>query len=297
MAATPACPTGCSAPCRFAFTVGAFDVFRCQDCGLYRLTGASHGQDLALDRTQFGDAFRRLRSSNYRHILDAVAQHAPLVNARLLDVGSSSGWFLQSAVERGCLCFGIEPDPYFCEQARRSLPASVEVVEGYFPRDLPVHWGPFDIITFHDVFEHLDDPVGILEACRARLSQRGLVLLSLPSADGFVYRLGLQLRRVGWQRPLERIYQVNYPFPHLYYFAPASLERLAKRSGFEVIASGRVDGFAVRGSLHRAKLDEPADVIEMIGQYVTALGLVGLALVQRMLPADNIYVVLRPRRT
>jgi SAM-dependent methyltransferase len=295
MTMLPACAAGCDGACRFAFTVGSFDAFCCPGCGLYRLIGVSHGHELALDRTQFDDAFRSLRSRNYRRVFDRVAHHISLPDAKLLDVGSSSGWFLESAVERGCRCFGIEPDPFFCERARRSLPPSVQVIGGYFPRDLPAEWCPFDIITFHDVFEHLEDPVGTLEACRERLTEGGLVILSLPSAQGFVYNLGVLLHRFGWKAPLERMFQVNYPFPHLFYFTRASLERLADHTGFEVVAGDRLDGFAVRGSLHRAKLDESTNVVAMIGQYAKALGLVGFALVQKILPADNIYVILRPR--
>jgi len=295
MTTASACPAGCDAASSPALVVGAFEVVRCPACGLYSLSGVSEGHELALDRTQFDEAFHGLRRSNYQRILDAVSTHVSLPGTRLLDVGSSSGWFLETAVERGCRCFGIEPDPFFCERARRSLPAEVEVVEGYFPRDLPAGWAPFDIITFHDVFEHLDDPHAVLEACRERLKENGLVVLSVPSAGGFVYRLGILLYRLGWKRPLERIFQVNYPFPHLFYFSPASIELLARRAGFDVVAGGRIDGFAVRGSLHRARLDEPANVREMAGQYATAIGLVGIALVQRMLPADNVYVILRPR--
>jgi SAM-dependent methyltransferase len=295
MTAIPACPLRCHDACRFAFTVGAFDVYRCQGCGLYLLSGGPQTGDLTLDRTQFDEAFRTLRLSNYRRIFDAVSQHIALKSARLLDVGSSSGWFLHSAAEHGCACFGIEPDAYFGERAKSSLPPAVSIVGGYFPQDLPAEWGSFDIITFHDVFEHLDDPEAVLAACRARLKAQGLVVLSLPSADGFAFRLGQLLWRLGWKRPLERIFQVNYPFPHLYYFTPRSLARLAASTGFDIIGSGPVDGFAVRGSLRRARLDESTPGVGIVGQYATALGLLGLALLQRVVPADSIYVILRPK--
>lgn len=298
MTAVPACPARCSAPSSPAFVVGTFDVFRCGGCGLYLLHREPDGAApaLDLDRTQFDEAFRDLRVGNYRRILDDVSSRVALGGARVLDVGSSTGWFLETAVERGCLCFGIEPDPFFCERARRSMPVGIEVVEGYFPRDVPREWEPFDIITFHDVFEHLEDPRAILEACRGRLTDRGLVVLSLPSAHGFVYRLGTLFYRLGWKSPLERMFQVNYPFPHLFYFTPESIGSLVAAAGFEVVTSGRIDGFAVRGSLHRARLDEPRDATGTAGQYATALGLAGIALVQRAMPPDNIYLILRPRR-
>jgi hypothetical protein len=93
------------------------------------------------------------------------------------------------------------------------------------------------------------------------------------------------------------MYQINYPYPHLYYFTPDSLTRLATDTGFDVLHFGRTDGFAVRGSLNRARLDEPGTALAGMIQYATALALVGIALVQRALPPDNIYVILRPRPT
>jgi SAM-dependent methyltransferase len=290
----PACPAGCTAAPAYAFTVGSFDVRRCPACGTYLLGGAPAAR-ATLDRTQFDDAFRSLRLSNYHRILDDIAERKPLAGARVLDVGSSSGWFLQAAAERGCRCFGIEPDPFFCEGARATLPAGVEVIQGHFPEQVPAAWGLFDVITFHDVFEHLDDPQAVLAACRARFAPGGLLVLSLPSADGFAYRLGTRLYRMGWKSPLERMFQVNYPYPHLFYFTRESLTRLAQRARYEVVRTGRIDGFAVRGSLHRARLDEPDNALQSVAQYATALALVGMALVQRALPADNIYVILRPR--
>jgi SAM-dependent methyltransferase len=168
-------------------------------------------------------------------------------------------------------------------------------MQGHFPADVPVGWGKFDVITFHDVFEHLADPHRILGACRARLARGGVLVLSLPSARGFVYRLGKLLYRGGWRRPLERMFQVNYPYPHLFYFTMKALRQLAEANGLEVAGAGRIDGLAVRGSLHRARLDESAPGVGTLEQYATALGLAAIALVQRALPPDNIYVILRPR--
>lgn len=295
MSASARCPAGCGAAPAAAFAVGSFTVVRCPQCGVYLLAGAHPGRGAALDKTQFTDAFRTLRSSNYEHILDDIARYKPLQGAQVLDVGSSSGWFLQAAARRGCRCFGIEPDPFFCEGARASLPVGAEVVEGHFPEDVPAAWGAFDVITFHDVFEHLDDPHGVLTACAARLAPGGLVVLSLPSAGGFVYRLGMLLYGLGWKQPLERMFQVNYPYPHLFYFTGEGLTRLAAEAGYDIVRMGRIDGFAVRGSLSRARLDERGNAMQGAGQYAAALALVGMALVQRALPADNVYVILRPR--
>jgi SAM-dependent methyltransferase len=289
------CPAGCDATPAPTFDLTNFTVDRCPTCGVYSLQGQAGQPATALDREQFADAFRSIRWRNYGQILDQVGTRVSLAGALVLDVGCSVGWFLEAAAARGCRCLGIEPDAFFCERAREALPASIELAQGYFPADLPPGWAPFDVITFHDVFEHLPDPRAMLRACRERLTSGGVTVLSLPSADGFVYQIGRLLYRLGWKGPLERMYQVHYPFPHLFYFTPKSLALLAQRAGFEVVHIGRLDGFAVSGALARARMDEGGGVMQAVATYLNAAVLVAFALLQRALPSDNIYVILRSR--
>lgn len=288
------CAAGCNAPRVPVFTLAGQPVFRCSECGLYRLQAVPSLERAALDRSKFDDAFRDLRQAGYARILDSLARLRPLNGARVLDVGSSVGWFLAAAQARGCRAFGIEPDPFFCERARQSLSPETQLVQGYFEADLPAAWGTFDIITFHDVFEHLADPAQVLAACRARLAPDGLLVLSLPSADGFVFRLGLALAKLGVYGPLERMFQVHYPFPHLYYFAARSLRRLAATHGFSLLTLADLPGFRLSGSLRRAQMDRAEAAGARLGIYANAAALTAFALLQPLLPADNIVAILRP---
>lgn len=291
-----ACPAGCPAPARVVFTLAGSIVRCCQGCGLYLLDAqAKPGTSGRLDRGRFDEAFRDLRHGNYAQILDTVDRLNRLDGARVLDVGSSSGWFLDAARRRGARCFGIEPDPYFCERARRALPDDVSLVNGFFPGDLPAGWDAFDVITFHDVFEHLEDPLGVLDACARRLAPGGLLVLSVPSADGFVFRLGALLRRFGVDGPLERAFQVHYPFPHLLYLAPRSVEALAARAGFAVVRQLSLRGFRLRGSLRRAQMDAAEGARGRLGVCANGAALAAFALLQPFVPADNIAVILRPK--
>lgn len=292
----PGCPAGCIAPPGRVFTLAGRDVRRCPQCGLFRLEArAKPDVSGRLDRSRFDEAFRELRRDNYAQILDAVDRFRPVDGARVLDVGSSSGWFLEAAHRRGARCFGIEPDPYFCERARRALPDDVSLVNGFFPRDLPDGWAAFDVITFHDVFEHLEDPLGVLDACARRLAPDGVLVLSVPSADGFVFRLGALLRRFGVDGPLERAFQVHYPFPHLLYLAPRSVAALAARAGFAVVRQLSLRGFRLRGSLRRAQMDAAEGASGRLGVYANGAALAAFALLQPFVAADNIAVILRPK--
>jgi SAM-dependent methyltransferase len=266
---------------------------RCPECGLYTLVAAAVPGAAELDRTQFEGAFRDLRLANYTHILERLRLLTPLPGRTLLDVGCSSGWFLEVATGAGCVCYGIEPDGFFYDRLASQPPPGCHLVQGFFDRDLPASWGPFDVITFHDVFEHLPRPVEVLRAARRRLAQEGHVVLSLPSADGFAFQVGRGLYRLGITAPLERMFQLQYPYPHLFYFSRRSLVRVARRAGFAPVLVEPLRSFSARGALHRARMDRARNICSAIKQYASAGALLAFAAVERFLPADNVLVILR----
>lgn len=289
------CPAACGQPALLAFDLRCHHVLQCPICGLYMLALSPDHAGTLLDRTQVLDALEGLRVSNYQHILQRLAEPVSVQGRRLLDVGCSGGLFLGLASDAGYEGHGIEPDAFFYARAKQALPPRVPVVHGHFPSELPREWGRFDVITFHDVFEHLPDPVTVLQAVRDRLTADGVVVLSLPMADGFVFAVARLLYRCGFTGPLERMFQVHYPYPHLFYFARRSIAALAQRAGFETVLMERLRSFSARGSLHRARFDRAQGSIGRAKQYAGALALIGFALLERVLPADNGWVILRPR--
>jgi len=293
IAAGVRCPAGCPADTRRLWMWGGYDVARCPECGVFVLGGEAH-HVAGLDRTEFEAALRALRLANYARILRRLERLVALPGRTLLDVGCSSGWFLELAARAGMECYGIEPDTFFYERLRDTPLPGASIGQGYFPRDVPADWGPFEIISFHDVFEHLPDPAAVMRAVRERLVPGGLLVLSLPVADGFVFRLARFLRGVGMAAPLARAFQVNYPYPHLFYFTRRSIRVLAERSGFELVVLEPLRSFSASGALHRARLDRAGDRVGTLARYANAAALVGFAAVQHVLPADNALVILRP---
>lgn len=287
------CPGGCVAALEPAFSLAGQRVTHCPECGLYILHPVLAGS-AQLDRSQFEAAFRTLRLANYARILRRLQQLTPLARRSLLDVGCSVGWFLDMATRTGCVGYGIEPDGFFFSRLAENLPPGCHVVQGFFDRDLPADWGPFDFITFHDVFEHLADPVSVLRAARNRLAAGGYVVLSLPVADGFVFHTSRRLYQLGISGPLERMFQINYPYPHISYFSRQGLIGVARQAGFATVLMEPLRSFSTRGALRRAQMDRADGILTTIGQYLRAATLLAFAAVEWFLPADNVLVILRP---
>jgi 2-polyprenyl-3-methyl-5-hydroxy-6-metoxy-1,4-benzoquinol methylase len=108
---------------------------------------------------------------------DLVAK-VPPGSRTVLDVGCSRGATAGPLRRAGVTrIVGIEPNQADAAQARRVydevLATPLECVREEFP-------GLFDAVLFGDVLEHLVDPSAALERVRPWLSERGVVVASLP---------------------------------------------------------------------------------------------------------------------
>lgn len=191
---------------------------RCPGCGYLGSTltpGAGTGIE-GLDA---------VRQMNFETLLDRLERTRPLAGLRLLEVGCAKGWFLDAARRRALRIHAIEPE---AANAREAQAKGHAVETGFFPEHL-VDRGPYDLIVFNDVFEHLPDPGGALAAVERLLAPGARAVLNLPSSNGALYRIATLMDRLGYAAPLDRLWQKGLPSPHVSYFNARSLERLARR--------------------------------------------------------------------
>jgi SAM-dependent methyltransferase len=216
-------------PACLAATTRAFARFRdgtfhrCDSCALLFSPDIRPLTRDGLHRAAVVAALQPLRERNFARIFDHLVTRAGR-GARLLEVGSSTGVFLDMAERRGFDVWGVEPDPFFVTISAERFPALAHrVTTGFFPALHP--GGRFDVICFNDVFEHIPDAPAIMEGARDLLTERGCISLSIPASEGFFFRLATVAHRMGYDYPLVRMLQLEYPFPHLYYFGNARCVR------------------------------------------------------------------------
>jgi SAM-dependent methyltransferase len=208
---------------------------RCPRCGTWRgdLQPAINAQtENLLKEDVRAVGLEQLRQRNFRAIVGRLERQRPLTGAKVLDVGCAHGWFLEAVTAAGADAVGVEPD---AEMAAVARSAGHEVLEGMFP-DVVEGRGPFDVIAFNDVLEHIPDVRGALGACHRLLQPGGLLSINIPSADGIAFRVGRGLARVGVEGPYRRLWQHGLPSPHVHYFPSRALAALVAEHGFEVEA-------------------------------------------------------------
>lgn len=210
--------------------------------------------------------YEDLRRMNFRVILDRLASVRSLEGARVLDVGSAYGWFLEEATRAGAVAVGIEPDK------RVAARSAGEVRTDRFP-DALLPEEQFDVITFNDVLEHIPDVRGALAACHRHLRPGGLLSVNIPVADGLAFRVARVLTCVNVNGPYLRLWQYDLASPHLHYFTRSALVELIDSCDMRVCAVRGLPAMMRKGlwqRVHTIRRPSPASIVSFTSLYVAA---------------------------
>ncbi len=130
------------------------------------------------------------------HLADFGMWKKPL---KILDVGAANGAFVDECRRLGHDAIGIEPDASFARDF--VMCGYVLNVDGE---------GTFDLITYHDVLEHVVNPVDELYDARHMLKSDGMIVVDVPD---IAVDAGLK----------------HYKREHLWYFTARCFSLIAKR--------------------------------------------------------------------
>jgi 2-polyprenyl-3-methyl-5-hydroxy-6-metoxy-1,4-benzoquinol methylase len=111
---------------------------------------------------------------------------------RLLDVGAGEGLLSRRLTERGWRVTAIEAE---AEVAGRGASHCERMIVADLNRELPPLDGPFDVILYADVLEHLIDSLAVLRRLNRHLAGDGAVVVSIPNVAHLWIRLMLLLGR------------------------------------------------------------------------------------------------------
>jgi SAM-dependent methyltransferase len=155
----------------------------------------------------------------WRERKSALTQHQQ--SGDILDLGCSSGSFLESLKGDGWKLHGIEMSKYCARVAEVKSGARVFVGDIL---EAPFRPESFDVITCFDVLEHLYEPRRVMAKVGEWLKPGGIFYVLVPNVDAAEARVfgsywhGLELPR------------------HLFHYSPTSLKFLTKSAGLKAVS-------------------------------------------------------------
>lgn len=149
----------------------------------------------------------------------SVVSHFFKTVSRALEIGSSTGAFIELIANAGVDCHAVELNDANREYSKRFAK------EVYTDIACVTSSTRFDMIYMFHVFEHIRNPLRMLDSCRMHLKSGGLVLVEVPNIDD----------------PLITLYNCKafkdfyFQTMHPYIYSPVSLERVFQNAGFKVL--------------------------------------------------------------
>ncbi len=109
----------------------------------------------------------------------------PRRDIKLLDLGCSSGSFLEVVQKFGFQAEGLEPAQKAAMSARElGFTIHIGTIDSVL---LPEN--SFDVITLFEVIEHIPDPVSLLNHCKRILKPGGLIMIGTGNTDSWTVKV------------------------------------------------------------------------------------------------------------
>lgn len=135
----------------------------------------------------WGDYYRRYQASlAERYLIPVLTRWGVALQGRhLLEVGCGDGGCGATFHRAGCRVVMMDVDERLVATAKKAndtegIDIPTFVGDALDPEATFYSHGPFDIVLFRDVMEHLEDPVNALKIVKQHLSQDGVVFVVFP---------------------------------------------------------------------------------------------------------------------
>lgn len=209
-----------------------FDLFRCDSCrftftqdipdqehiGNY-YKGADYISHSDSRKGLVNKLYHRARSIMLDRKYKLIKKYTP--GRRHLDYGTGTGYFLQYMKKRGYQVSGVEIDAETRTYAQQLFGLEIDTPDNLLA---DTRRQIYDSISMWHVLEHIEQPHRLLSQMHRLLDDEGYLFVAVPnhvSTDGKKYK-------EHW---------AGYDVPrHLWHFEPDTMQKMAQKNGFTVVA-------------------------------------------------------------
>lgn len=197
-------------------------------------------KEYSLNEENCFSSLKMLQRRNFSIILDILKSLTNLLGKSILVVGCATGFFLELARSYGIDTYGVEPDKKVGSIAMKKY----QNIKMRFLDKNIFQNKQFDFIIFNDVFEHIPDLDETLKICKSLMRKGSILIINIPNSDGIIFLFAKVLAKIGITGPWNRIWQKDFPSPHLHYFNCENLSTFVFNYGFRELKRAELNTFS-----------------------------------------------------
>jgi 2-polyprenyl-3-methyl-5-hydroxy-6-metoxy-1,4-benzoquinol methylase len=212
------CPVPELVPFVYAFDEGLQLLIQKRDHATLEYLKTIYKEDANIGYLQDANEIAKPYGTDFSRFVETSLGKWGVHVRKVLELGCGGCTILNELKTSGYDVVGIDPGPLAAREGKRR---GIEVINSFFPTSEFEEM--MDFIFHNDVLEHVDDPVGFLQAQRKQLSPNGLIITAVPDCSDGVMTGEISMTM----------------HQHLNYYDLDSLKNVFEAAGLEVLAIER----------------------------------------------------------
>jgi 2-polyprenyl-3-methyl-5-hydroxy-6-metoxy-1,4-benzoquinol methylase len=212
-------------------------ILSCNNCGLVSLDSFNHidenfyeNSNMHSTKVDISNWLKETEKDDNRRYLDLLEK---IKNKKILDFGAGNGGFLFKAKEVANDVFGIEPEMQFKSFFKKNKLNILNSLDELKSKK-------FDLITAFHVFEHLKEPLKILNDLMPHVSEKGEIIIEVPNCDDALLSYFNS----------DAFSNFTYWSQHLFLFNEKTLTDLVKKANYKINYINQVQRYPLSNHLY-----------------------------------------------